>query len=409
MIPIYAAAVISDGDEDGIEDPKCCKAATRSPLAEKWDTTMNEELDAIGQHHVIGDFVEIPEGRKSLPTHWVYKIRRDGAGSVQQFNTGLVCRGNQQIEAIDYQATYTPTAWMGHVRLELTISTMYDLQIHQMDVCTAFLRVDLEEVIYINPPQGYYCLLQNRSQYNDPRSKTSRKMVLRLRKSLYGIEQSSRVWYGTFKNFMVSIGFMVSRVAGALFMLNDNDESIVIAAVILYVDDLLIIANEGLFGQFKDQMEKRFGLHDLESVSFYLGMTIERNWEHHKIDIHQYSYIWTISATFRMDESRPVAMLMSMNLHKTKPDEQACGPTILKSMIGSHQYMMIARWPDISYAIGVLSWYNHDATNEHMVAVKRVIRYLNGTKDWPLHSREALGGTLWERALGDKRGGVLGC
>jgi hypothetical protein len=29
--------------------------------------------------------MELPEGRKALPSHWVYKIKRDGAGNVQQF------------------------------------------------------------------------------------------------------------------------------------------------------------------------------------------------------------------------------------------------------------------------------------------------------------------------------------
>ena len=62
MIPIYAAAAISDDHEDAI-DPKSYKAATESPLADKWDTAMKEELDAIGQHQVFGDFVKVPEGR----------------------------------------------------------------------------------------------------------------------------------------------------------------------------------------------------------------------------------------------------------------------------------------------------------------------------------------------------------
>jgi len=109
MIPIYAAAAISNDHEDGI-DPKSYKAATESPLADKWDTAMTEELDAIGQHQVFGDFVELPEGRKALPSHWVYKIKRDGAGNVQRVKARLVCGGNYQIEGIHYQATYAPTA-----------------------------------------------------------------------------------------------------------------------------------------------------------------------------------------------------------------------------------------------------------------------------------------------------------
>ena len=66
MIPIHAAAAIADNHdhEDGIDNPKSYKVATESPLAEKWDTAMKEELDAIGQHQVFGDFVELPEGKR---------------------------------------------------------------------------------------------------------------------------------------------------------------------------------------------------------------------------------------------------------------------------------------------------------------------------------------------------------
>jgi hypothetical protein len=183
---------------------------------------------------------------------------------------------------------------------------------------------------------------------------------------------------------MISIGFKASRVDGGLFVLHNKDQVIVVAAVILYVDDLLIIANEGLIGQIKDRMKKRFRMHGLGSVSFYLGMNIERNREHHTINIPQHSYIRTILAKFRMDESRPVATPMVMNLHKRKPDDEACDPTIYQSMIGCLMYAMTATRPDIAYASGVLSRYNHDQSNEHMIALKRVFRYLNGTKDWRL-------------------------
>jgi len=67
MSPINAAAAISDDHEDE-NDPKCNKAVTESPLAEKLDTAMKEELDAIGQHHVFGDLVVLPEGRRALPS-----------------------------------------------------------------------------------------------------------------------------------------------------------------------------------------------------------------------------------------------------------------------------------------------------------------------------------------------------
>jgi hypothetical protein len=192
---------------------------------------MKEEFDALVQHQVFGDFVELPEGRNALPSRWVYKIKRDGAGNVQRFTARLVCGGNHQIEGIDYQATYAPTARLGHVRLALAIAAKYDLEIHQMDVRTAFLGVDVEEVIYMHPLKGYFRLVPG-SRYYHPRSKTSRKMVLRLRKSVYGVKQSSYGWYGTFEDFVISIGFVATRVDGGLFVLHNKNQDIVAAVVL---------------------------------------------------------------------------------------------------------------------------------------------------------------------------------
>ena len=91
-------------------------------------------------------------------------------------------------------------------------------------------------------------------------------MVLRSRKSLYGLKQSSHVWYGTFMDFVISIAFVVSNVDGGLFVI--EDQGTVVAAVVLYVDDFHFIANEGMIGQITEQMKMRFRIHHIRSVSF---------------------------------------------------------------------------------------------------------------------------------------------
>jgi hypothetical protein len=110
------------------------------------------------------------------------------------------------------------------------------------------------------------------------------------------------------------IGFVASLVDGILFVLQNIDQDIV-AAVILYVEDLPIIANEGLIWQIKNQIKKRFRMHDLGSVAFWLGVNIHCNREHHTMDITQHSNIRTILEKFRMDDYSPVATPMAMKLY----------------------------------------------------------------------------------------------
>jgi hypothetical protein len=203
---------------------------------------------------------------------------------------------------------------------------------------------------------------------------------------------ASHGWYGTFKDFVMLNLFVALRVDGGQFVHYNKVRDIVVAAVVLYVDDLLIIANKGGIGHIEDQMKKKFRMYDCGSVPFYLGMNIECNRVHHMIDIHQHSYIWTILAMFRMDKSRPVATLMAMKFDKRKPDKEACDLTIYQSMIGRLMYAMTATRPHSAYAIGVHSRYNHNPSHEHMVTLERVLRYLNSTKAWRLRFGRAPSG-----------------
>jgi hypothetical protein len=147
---------------------------------------MKTESDAISQHQVFEDLMELREQRQALPCHLVYKIKRDGAGNVQWFKGSRVCRGNHQIKGINYHAKFAPTARLGQVRLAPVIAAMYDLKIHHIAVCTSFLGANLEDEIYMHSPQGSFRLLKNWCRSNHPRfTNTSCKMILRLTKSHY--------------------------------------------------------------------------------------------------------------------------------------------------------------------------------------------------------------------------------
>jgi len=227
-------------------------------------------------------------------------------------------------------------------------------------------------------------------------------MVLCSRMSHDGRKQSSYIGYTNVNHLEIAIGFMASHVDGGLFVLHDKDQGIVIAAVMLYEDDLLIIADEGLIGQIKNQTKKRVRMHDLGSVSLYLAMHIEWNREHHTNNIHQHSL-----GKFRMHESRPVTTPMATKLDKRMPDEEACDRTLYQTLIGYFRYAMTTARTAITYAIGLFNQFNYDLRNEHMITSTPVFRYLNGTKDWRLHFGGALTGVLGG-ALGGDGEGALG-
>jgi hypothetical protein len=290
MIPMSTAAAIPPDHEDGIDNPMSYQAPIESPPTDEWDTVIKQDLDALRQPEIYGNFVELPAGRKAWPSQWVYQIMYNGACDAQRIKAKLICGVNHQNQGIYYKATYALCACLGHITPAPSIATKYDLQIHQMDVCTVFLDVDLEEEKYMHPPLGYICLLQNGSRFNDPRStQTSQKIVLCFQLFLCGLKQSLYISYGMFEEIVITIGCAASRVDGGRYvLLNDG---IIVAAVVLDLDEPLLISNESLNGKINDQMKMRFWMHAVGRDSFHFGMDMQHNQEHPLINMLQRSYI----------------------------------------------------------------------------------------------------------------------
>ena len=83
---------------------------------------------------------------------------------------------------MDFVDTYSPVAKFASIQIIMVVAVRLDLKLHQLDVKTVFLNGDLKEEIYMDQPDGFQIKVQEGK-------------VCRLKKSLYGLKQSSRQWY----------------------------------------------------------------------------------------------------------------------------------------------------------------------------------------------------------------------
>ncbi|PNX95064.1 pentatricopeptide repeat-containing protein mitochondrial-like [Trifolium pratense] len=90
-------------------------------------------------------------------------------------------------------------AKMASVRLFLSIAAIQHWPLHQLDIKNAFLHGDLEEEVYMEQLPRF--VAQGESS----------NMVCRLHRSLYGLKQSPRAWFGRFSTVVQQFGMIHSE------------------------------------------------------------------------------------------------------------------------------------------------------------------------------------------------------
>ena len=99
--------------------------------------------------------VELPKGRKTVGSKWVYKVKTGADGSVERYKARMVAQGYTQMFGNDYNETFCPVVRMESLRSLIALSVQFGLQLHQVDVTTAFLNGELEEEVYMQQPRGF--------------------------------------------------------------------------------------------------------------------------------------------------------------------------------------------------------------------------------------------------------------
>nr|GEX46105.1 zinc finger, CCHC-type [Tanacetum cinerariifolium] len=166
------------------EDPRTLSEAMTFRDVAFWKETVQSEIDSI-MHNDTWELTDLPPGCKALGCKRILKRKMKVDGSIDKYKARWVIQGVRQMEEIDFFNTYAPVARISTIRLLLAFAAIHDLDIHQMDVKTAFLNGDLDEEIYMKQPEGFVM----------PGHESK---VCKLKKSLYGPKQSPKQWHQKF-------------------------------------------------------------------------------------------------------------------------------------------------------------------------------------------------------------------
>ena len=117
----------------------------------QWKEVIKSKIDSIMQNHTW-ELVELPEECKPLGYKWIFKRKMKVDGSIDKYKAKLIIKGYKKREGLDYFDTYSSITRINSIRIILAIAAWRNLEVHQMDVKTAFLTRDLNEEIYIEQP-----------------------------------------------------------------------------------------------------------------------------------------------------------------------------------------------------------------------------------------------------------------
>lgn len=341
------------------EEPQTYDEAVNSVDNEKWKEAMDDEYNSL----LTNDtwiLVEKPLNKGVIDNKWVFKVKQNPNGSIERYRARLVGRGFTQQYGVDYDETFSPVVRFTSIRTLLAIAARNKYKVKQFDVKTAFLYGELQEDVYMKQPIGFD-------------DNTGR--VCKLKKSLYGLKQASRCWNIKFKNFIEKFGFVATESDPCVFI-SVSGESVAILAI--YVDDGLVIGNnERVIDSVITHLKQQFEVKTIE-LGCFLGIEIQRL-DDGSIFLNQKAYARKVLNKFSMIDCNAVATPADSNqvLEKFEDSEIANYP--YRQLVGSLMYLAIATRPDIAFAIGKVSRFLERPTQAHVVAAKRILKYIKGT------------------------------
>ena len=365
------------------------------------DAEISQYVETFGAMEVMTEEQKLamsPGDRKNaLTSHFEIEYKRDN-GAFVKVKARLVIHGNQT-HKYSFDEVKSPTARQEAVKLMMAMMAKRlpggrKFTGRSWDVQGAFLQNNIDERTAVKqsrdngyvPPQAIHLRLPD-----------SRYAVLR--SYVYGLKQASYEWYSKLVDVIMAAGF-VPTSDPCVFHMWDGQDVIIIS---VHVDDIFAIAtNDRLHDLMDAALSKAFEGTDAKLTRkggpklSYLKMNIEQL-EDGTVTVDQSAYLekvikqWghgkvagTAFPLIDPSESGSSDHPMQETYAPQIGDESPIDPTWYRGVIGAINYAAIMTRPDLLFAMSILSAHTQAPTKLQQRMVKRVMKYIVGTKDLKL-------------------------
>ena len=273
-----------------------------------------------------------------------------------KFRARLVACGYSQIPGKDFDLTFSPTAKYKSLVIVLHLAAVFGWKLAGIDVSNAYIEADIDKLIHMTLPKDLF-------RWND-----GSPVIVKLKKSLYGLKQAGELWNKLLNEKIISYGFTRCMHDKCVYTLR-NIETGEVTIIVCYVDDVLFIGNSPtVIESAIDYLVTQFTrLTNMGDVTRYLGVDIKRDLDKNTIELSQKPYI----AKFIKDRVKPMSSVKHIPLPETvdyskKGDSTL--PPILDS-VGTLRYLADRTRPDLLTAVGSIGSAASNPTVDHVRGV----------------------------------------
>ena len=304
-----------------------------------------------------------------IQTRWVVQPRpaQDGETSLR---ARFVAKGFKQQILDPSLETYASTPSHLSLRILLILSLVNHWDVVTADISSAFLQAPIPEgeLVLVKPP---------------PELEQDQDVLWKLRKALYGLKTSPKLWQQHLSDKLQALGLTKNRADPCIFQADK-------LLVMTYVDDLLIVGEKLAQESFLAKLSAMFPLKhqtklDAQTPLTFLGKLVEYNQQEHSISLHlPTAYYQKLFKLYGMEQAKPSSTTgdkLGLNDDPADPLNQLLDPArhkLYRTAVGKLLWATPVR-PDISFAVKELSRSLQSPTQQNEKELKHVLRYLKGS------------------------------
>ncbi len=315
------------------------------------------------------------EGAKIIYGFMFATEKHDAVGKFIKLKMRLVALGNL-LNIITKIYNGSPTVNGETVMFLLGIAAIQNLMISVVDIPGAYLNADLKEcyVLVLDAELSEY-LIRMFPEYECFRQPNG-TILMRVDKALYGLRESSHLWYETLTNVLIKYGYQRIEEDKSLFYKTDgNDRSY----LTIHVDDIMhVYTNIFMHQELIQILTNEFGDKPTEDSIYpltYLGLSIDRaasgdiyvsmpNFTNKILDMYNdVDYIARTPATQSL-------------IDEPSESEDSVNRTEYLSKLMTLYYLARKCRPDILFPLSILTTRSQNPKESDMEKLNRVIAYL---------------------------------